>query len=95
MGTCETCAHWGAPDERERSFEVRTCKAVPHDPNFRAGNEAADWDWIKEENPEEYARMFAFSEALAVVVDGSGYRGELKVRAQFGCALHASQEAAR
>lgn len=88
MGTCETCVHWGAPDERERGFEVRTCKAVEHDERGSNAYDPADWDWMKEDDPEGYAEIFRFSEALAVVVDGSGYHAALKCRATFGCVLH-------
>lgn len=86
---CQDCAHWGAPDERERGADVRTCKAVPHDTNGAHMYDPVDWDWLREDDPDEFRRLFTFSMALAVVVDGSGYSARLRTRAAFGCVLFA------
>jgi hypothetical protein len=91
MATCETCAHWGAPDERERGFPVRTCQAVEHDERGVYEWDADDWRWNTEWlRPEEVAQLRRFATAPAVVIDGSGYRAALKCRATFGCVLFAA-----
>ena len=93
MERCETCAHWGAPDEREKDCPVRRCMVVPHDPNGVVDYNPDDWEWMKESDPEGYAEATRQHEAIAVVVDGSGYRAALRTRAAFGCVLHALREA--
>jgi len=87
MGTCETCAHWGAPDQREKALAIRKCQAIPHDKNGASQWDADDLEW-REECGAIYPEDRAMMTAIAVTCDGSGYRAELNTRAAFGCALH-------
>ena len=87
MELCETCVHWGAPDQVEKALPVRKCQAIPHDKHGASDWDAEDLEW-REECGAIYPEDRRMMEAIAVTCDGSGYRADLRTRASFGCILH-------
>lgn len=80
MERCRTCKKWMPPDS-EKYGEVPgigKCKATPQ------YWDAAEWD----EDGENRKLKPEFSNALALVEDGSDYRAALRTFPDFGCVQH-------
>lgn len=83
-GTCQTCTHWGKPDERSAEKPARRCLAIRHDESEAIRWDEEDWlynaDWCEDKRWVHTAR--------AVAVDGSGYSAYILTRGHFGCVTH-------
>lgn len=92
---CETCKHWKPNDEWDvEAGGLRACDRVV--PKWivedRVPEELRDARYGGADDAEDAAYKAAadkvFSEAGAVVNDGSQFRAELLTRPDFGCTLH-------
>jgi len=90
MGRCEECAHWVDPEEWDvRQAGMGRCDRIRHEnPHQLLGV-----GWVMHDDTEKLAlRTRNAAEAMAIVVDGSGYRADFYCRPDFGCVLWKSVE---
>ena len=94
MVRCETCSFWRASGGHYDDG-MGLCQAVrerweiqnaPFESPAKARSDYDDWEEV------ERLEKQALGNALACVVDGSGYHAALLTRSSFGCVLHQPKE---
>lgn len=95
MNTCATCAHWHEPEEWDvKDAGMGRCARIKHSSPHEllgvgdyAGMAENDNDYDAQEIKVKALRTSKAIEAMAIVVDGSGYRADFYSRPEFGCVL--------